>query len=270
MATRTLRIHRLSLAIGIACCVVGCAGKPAQKPQAWHADTARTPVVSENPAAVPHPCPPQPTGPQVGRSDPLLNSARPILAEWSAMWARALPDFAVDSLWRVGTDRWAAMYVRPFEPVKPGPGVDVEDYLAFELLGIRSPDRRYTLDVDDYQAVVPMGDSIEVGGEPDSQCSLIDDRQRLEAMLHQCGTGCGFHWGAWLSPSSFALGGWSEADDYGEWQQGHLWLYSLADSSVTEYVTRIVPADTFERYKDAWLSWLLGRYRAWKRVHPPT
>lgn len=48
------------------------------------------------------------------------------------------------------------------------------DDLAFALLGIHFPDGRYFLDVDGYRAIEPEGDSIVVGGEPDSYCSLID------------------------------------------------------------------------------------------------
>jgi hypothetical protein len=43
----------------------------------------------------------------------------------------------------------------------------------------------------------------------------------------------------------------------------------LRDSTVTTYATRIVSADTYARYEAAWHGWLLKRYKAWKRSHPP-
>jgi hypothetical protein len=134
---------------------------------------------------------------------------------------------------------------------------------------MRSPDGRFILDVDEYQAIEPMGDSIEVGGEPDSQCSLIDAKSKLEQILMQTGTGGGYQWGTWLDRDAFALAGWCDADDYGQWKQGQLWLFSLRDSTVTTYATRIVSADAYASYEAAWNGWLLKRYRAWKRSHPP-
>jgi len=251
-------------------CAQGCGRRgTSERASPNTADTSRGSVGSQNPADPQHPCPPQPAGPQVGRSDPLLNAATPKLGEWSAMWAQALPGFAPDSLWRLSGGRWSPTDVRSFEPVKPGPDVDPGDYLASELLGIRSPNGRYTLDVDYYQVVEPMGDSIEVGGDPDSRCSLIDERKHVEAILLQTGSMAGYHWGAWLSNNSFAVGGWTEADDYGQWMQGQLWLYSLSDSTVSTYATRIISAEVYARYDASWHGWLLKRYRAWKRSRSP-
>jgi hypothetical protein len=134
---------------------------------------------------------------------------------------------------------------------------------------MRSPDGQFILDVDEYQAIEPTGDSIEVGGEPDSQCSLIDAKSKLEQILMQTGTGGGYQWGAWLGRDAFALAGWSDADDYGQWKQGQLWLFSLRDSTVSTYTTRIVSADAYAGYEAAWRGWLLKRYQAWKRAHTP-
>jgi hypothetical protein len=184
------------------------------------------------------------------------------------MWARALPGFEPDSLWVVKRSRWSPLGGTKYVPIVVGEDADPADYLAFQLLGLRSPDRRYILDVDSYQAVQPDGDSLIVGGEPDSRCSLIDERSMTELVLHQCGTPAGYHWGRWLSGDSFAVGGWNDADDFGQWKQGGLWLYSIRDSSVTEYQTRIVSAETYGRYEAAWHGWLLRRYRALKGPHP--
>jgi hypothetical protein len=224
-------------------------------------DSARASTAYENPAAVPHPCPPQPTGPQIGKSDSLVNAIGPRLMEWVTMWRAALPGFAADSLWRSGSSRWAPAFSGHFEPLEPGD-------LTFTLLGIRSPDGRYTLDVDWYQSIQLMGDSLEVGGDPDAKCLLVDNESRAESVLLQTGAGGGYHWGAWLSRTSFVVGGWGDADDYGQWQQGHLWVYSIPDSTVAEYVTRIVSSDAYSRYQAGWHAWLMKRYRALKRSTP--
>ena len=93
--------------------------------------------------------------------------------------------------------------------------------------------------------------------------------RHVEAILLQTGSMAGYHWGAWLSNTSFAVGGWTEADDYGQWMQGQLWLYSLSDSTVSTYATRIISADVYARYEASWHGWLLKRYRAWKRSRSP-
>ena len=201
--------------------------------------------------------PSQPAGPQVGRTDPVLNAAAPLLRDWVTMWQAALPGFQLDSTWKAGIERWKPSHrqiVRDLERL------EVETELAFKLLSMRSPDGRYILDVDSYQVAFLTGDTLEMGGEPDSQPLLMDLSDSTEAVLQFCGPGCGYHWGAWLSPSRFALGGWQVVDDYGHWYQGSLAIYSIRDLDVRRYETRIVPAGDYARYHAAWKRWLLGRY----------
>lgn len=195
-----------------------------------------------------------------------MNTIASSLSEWTAMWAAALPGFAIDSTWRVASARWTPLLTRPFEPLE----LESEDDVTLAILSLRSPGGRYTLDVDSYQYIRPEGDSLEVGGEPDSQCSLIDNRSHLEVVLQQCGTPGGFHWGMWLSRTSFAVGGWRDADDFGQWKQGRLWIYSIPESTLVEYETRIMSADDYARYQAAWHGWLLKRYRALKPMSPRT
>ncbi len=247
MDARMFRFATVATLALASLCLLGCDRKPPSRASASHADTTGAAQAPENPAAVPHPCPPQPAGPQVGRSDQRLNAARAKLAEWATMWSQALPGFEPDSLWRVESRRWQPGDIRPFEPLKPGTQVDPEDDLASQLLSVPSPDGHYTLDVDYYQVVVPMGDSIVVGGDPDSRCSIFDEQKHVEVILLQTGTDGGYQWGAWLSKSAFAIGGWTNADDYGQWQQGQLWLYSIPDSTMSVYATRIVSADAYAR-----------------------
>ncbi len=242
--------------------VTACSSKQAQTPELVpEEELAGAPLSEyENPAAIPHPSPPQPNGPPVGRRDILMNAAAPALGEWLELWQAALPGFRTDSLWRVSRERWAPRSVRRWEGVEQLR--ELAQDMAFELLGIASPDSHYTLDVDSYQYISHVGDSLEVGGEPDSQPTLIDHYSGVESVLQQCGTSCGFHWGTWLSPTRFVLGGWADADDHGQWLQGRLWIYSLSDSTVSGYSTRIVPAGEYARYERAWKRWLLTRYQA--------
>jgi len=214
-----------------------------------------------NPAAVPHPCPPQPTGPQTAGRDSLLNRFRRPLDEWAALWAPAQPGFGLDSTWRVRKSLWSPSQTREFDMLS-------QDDVTFGILGIRSPDGRLVLDVDAYQVIVPGPDTVDVGGEPDSRCSLIDTRTRRETVLGQCGTPCGFHWGAWLTSRTFAVGSWTDADDFGQWKQAQLSIYSIPDSTVTEYQTRIVSAADYARYVRAWHAWLLERYRTLVKSKP--
>jgi hypothetical protein len=201
--------------------------------------------------------PAQPMGPQVGRSDPVLNAAGPALRDWVTMWQAALPGFAVDSTWKVGIERWKPTHrliERNLEQLES------ETELAYRLLTMRSPDGRYILNVDSYQVAFAKDDTLEMGGEPDSQPLLMDLADSTEAVLQFCGPGCGYHWGAWLSSSRFALGGWQVVDDYGHWYQGSLAIYSIRDLDVRRYETRVVPAGDYIRYQAAWKRWLLGRY----------
>lgn len=243
----------LALFLAFAISLTGCA----RKDEDLIADSADS-SASRDPAAIPHPSPPQPTGPQVGKSDPILNAAAPMLRDWVTMWQSALPGFEVDSTWKVDIQRWTPTPRRLERKLE---SMEAETALAFKLLSTRSPEGRYILDVDIYQAAFPMGgDTIQVGGEPDSQPVLIDLADSTEVSLQFCGPGCGFHWGTWLSPSRFALGGWQAADDHSRWFQGSLAIYSLKDLSVRRYETRIVSGADFARYQTAWKRWLHGRY----------
>ena len=252
--------HALALLAALACGVAGCGrGDDASLFASADSSGVRPGPELANPAAIPHPSPPQPRGSQVGRRDPVLNAAAQDLEAWAAMWRAALPGFQVDSTWSTGVERWV--------PARRTLGRDVDHLemtgdLAYALLAFKSPDGRYVLDVDWYQIIAPAGDSLEVGGDADSQPVLVDRGARTESVLQFCGTACGFHWGRWLSPTRFAIGGWQVADDYSQWLQGSLLIYSIRDSTVRRYETRIVSAADYARYEAAWKRWLLRRYRA--------
>jgi hypothetical protein len=205
--------------------------------------------------------PPQPSGAQIGTSDSLMNVAAPKLEEWIAMWRASLPGFAVDSLWMDKKQRWSPDLLRKIEGDIRHRETPTD--VAFEILGIRSPDGRRILDVDRYLVIEPVGDDVDESGEPDSQPWLIDRRAGTEALLKTCGTDCSFHWGTWLSPSRFALAGMRDGDDgYGHWVQGQIWIYSLDDSMVAGYVTRIVTRERAGGYAAARHEWLRARARA--------
>ena len=212
-----------------------------------------------NPAEVPHAPPPQPSGPQVGKSDSLLNAAAARLRPWVKMWRTALPGFSVDSLYRAETAPALRGYIQPLKAYYPP---DEEEAGTFSVLSAESPDGRYKLIVDRDQYVEEVGTEIRIGGEPDSAPLLLDMRSGTANGFESCGTGCGFHWGTWLSRTSFVLGGWQDADDYGQWKQGQLSIYSVADSTKTIYMTRIISAKKFDTYWAAWEASVAARYRA--------
>ena len=213
---------------------------------------------TETPAKTATPPLSQPPGPQIGRTDSLMNATAPRLLTWVTMWRAALPEFETDSLWVVGRARWTPRIEEEGFSVT-GEG---SDDVAPELLVLPSPSGSHVLYIDRYQVIVPHGDTIEVGGEPDSRSDLVDQRTDTVALLRSCGTPCGSHWGTWLSPTAFALAGWQDADDYSQWKQGTLSIYSITDSTVATYATRVVSTEQYVHYVQAWETWLLSRYQA--------
>jgi hypothetical protein len=201
----------------------------------------------------------EPTGPQIGKSDTLVNEVAPKLDEWVAMWRAAAPGFELDSLWVTGRRRWSVIHRTTTDHPR--------DELTFKVLGLPSPDGRHILVPDVYQEVVAVGDSLEGGGEPESAPSLVDLSKKEESVFEMCGTSCGTLWGTWLSPTRFALGGWKDARDLGQRTSAVLGIYSLVDSTVTSYVTRSIPSTDYEKYRAAWERWLLARYRSLERTH---
>jgi hypothetical protein len=195
-----------------------------------------------------------------------MNAIVPRLSTWVVMWGAAIPGFKTDSLWAGSRGQWL--------PGSLGEGEDIPearespDDVTFELLVFPSPGGDHVLYVDYYQAIVADGDTLEVGGEPDSRSALIDRRTNTVAILRSCGTVCGSHWGTWLSPATFALAGWQDADAYGQWKQGTLSIFSIPDSTIATYLTRVVSAKDYERYAGAWESWLLKRYRGLRSTRP--
>jgi len=77
-----------------------------------------------------------------------------------------------------------------------------------------------------------------------------------------------FDWGVWLSPTRFALAGTEEADASGRWVQGRINIYSISDSTVSEYTTRPVSTGEYAKYRSAWEEWVGSRVRALKKAKP--
>jgi hypothetical protein len=193
----------------------------------------------------------------VGRSDSLINEAAPRVTDWVRMWNEAMPGFRAESLF-FSTKQPA--FRRGFiglleDEYPPSPDRDI----VFQVLGTTSPDGRFILIFDKYLSVEGEAEGVEAG-EPDSAPVLLDLQERTSNTFAFCGTPCGFHWGVWLSPSSFALAGWSE-EESGGWR-GSLAIYSLPDSVSNVYVTRTVSSAEFDRYREAWMSWMDARCRA--------
>jgi len=223
-------------------------------------------TLQANPADVPHQCPPQPKGPQIGKTDPIMNAAAPRLRRWERTWQAVLPEFKLDSLYRVGTASALHGYVGPLSAYYPP---DDEHAATYDVLGAASPDGRYKL-VFDWDQYVSEGEDgkISIGGEPDSAPLLLDMKSGTANIFESCGTPCGFLWGTWLSPTRFALAGWQDADDYGQWVQGRLAIYSIPDSSQTTYATRIISGEEFMRYRARWEASVAARYRVLKARSP--
>jgi hypothetical protein len=186
------------------------------------------------------------------------------LSPWLTMWRAAIPGMEADSLRPGGVG--PALRVGHDQPLSDFESLSQEEAAAFEVLTARSPDGRYRLVFDRYQAISEEDGAVEISGEPDSAPLLIDDRQRLVQTFEFCGTPCGYDWGCWVDSTRFALGGWAEVDAAQDSLWGVLGIYSLADSTLARYFTRSVSSEEYARYREAWRAWVTHRYRAWKPV----
>jgi hypothetical protein len=262
----------LALAGCVSVILTGCGGgkTPKQPPPTTHQARPDSTSSHSNPADRPEPMPAQPSGPPIGRSDPLIQELRPGLREWTAMWRAALAGFEVDSLWADGRKHWSASWDSlPPRTTKHGGAIPWDDEITAEVFTVTSPGSAFDLGIDTYQAIVEDQGEVSVGGEPDSRSALYDRGRNRETVLVFSGTMGGQHWGRWFGPHRFALAGWSDASDFGQWKQGWISVYSGADSSIATYVTRVVPDTRFERYRAAWEKWVVSRYRALK-PRPPS
>ena len=183
----------------------------------------------------------------------------PDLEPWLAMWQAAIPGLVADSLRFDGTA--PALRGGITQPLKDFESLSKEEAAAFEALMARSPEGRYRLTFDRYQAISEEDGEVDIAGEPDSAPLLIDERLRLAHTFESCGTPCGYDWGCWIDSVHFALGGWAESDD-AQTMEGVLRIYSLKDSTVARYFTRPVSIDEYARYREAWRAWVTTRYRA--------
>jgi hypothetical protein len=266
LETHFVRLTRIALALVAMALIAGCGKRgPNHESPGRDSSHGRGSQPYENPATVPHPSPSQPAGPQIGKSDSLLNAIAPRLMDWVSMWRAALPGFRADSMWGGWRAKWSRIHADSVSD-------DLfrkedESDVTYELLGLPSPDGRYLLHIDRYQYVAVDDGELEVGGDVDSHPILVDQHAKTFVTLDECGTPCGYHWGRWLSPTTFALAGWHDADEFGQWRQGGLSIYSIPDSSVVTYATRIVSRDSYDRYETAWEDWLLKRYRAVRAHH---
>jgi hypothetical protein len=171
-----------------------------------------------------------------------------------------MPGFRPESLYFAGTGPALRRgYVQPLGNMDP-PGEEAS--ATFEVLSAESPDGRYKLVFDWYQRVSEEEGEIEIGGDADSAPLLLDRREQTSNAFAFCGTPCGFHWGAWISPTKFVLAGWQELEAAGSRLRGTLDFYSIPDSTVASYVTRPVSSGVFSRYREAWEGWVAERYRS--------
>ena len=92
------------------------------------------------------------------------------------------------------------------------PSNSPEQEAVFAVLSATSPNDRYKLVFDWYQAIEESPGSIDIGGEPDSAPLLIDLRLGISNRFEFCGTPCGYDWGCWIDSTRFALAGWSDEE----------------------------------------------------------
>jgi hypothetical protein len=207
-------------------------------------------------------CSKKPTPKPVGSSDPRIREIAALITDWTHLWQAAIPRFQPESLYFAGTgSALRGGYVQPLGNVYPN---KEEGDATFEILSANSPDGRYKLVFDWYQTVEEEEGEVGIGGEPDSAPLLLDLREGVSNQFTTCGTPCGFHWGAWISPTRFVLGGWQEIDAAGSLLRGNLSIYSISDSCETFYLTRPVTADEYSRYRGAWEAWVTARFHALK------
>lgn len=263
-----MKSDRWSVCAAVAAVLVlaaaGCAKKESrQETNATDSIAARE---SRSSAELPGAAPSESASIPVGRSDSLINAIAPKIAPWVAMWLHAEPEFEADSLIRVGTaSAFRGATEQPLKSFYPPPE---ESEPVFLILSAHSPDSRYNLIFDWYQHIEETGEEIDIGGDADSGPLLLDLRRGTASLFGMCGTPCGYHWGIWISPSSFALAGWQEADASSRSHRGRLEIYSLADSTVTTYVTRVVPSKQFALYRATWEKWVATKFRALKTPTP--
>ena len=212
--------------------------------------------------------PPPPPGKPVGQNDPRVNAAVAKLAEWVAMWRAADPTFRPESLYFAGAR--AAFRDGYIQPIRDFDAPSAEEAPTMEALAADSPDRRYKLVFDHYQEITEDHGDIDISGEPDSAPLLLDRKRGISNRFEFCGTPCGFFWGAWLSPTSFVLAGWQEAEPTSHWTRGQVTIYSIPDSTSATYVTRATSSAGFEHYREAWVHWVTPRYRAFQAKHMPS
>jgi hypothetical protein len=69
----------------------------------------------------------------------------------------------------------------------------------------------------------------------------------------------------WISSTKFALAGTQEADASGRWAQARIKIYSIADSTVTSYISRPISTEGYAKYRSAWEGWVGTKFRALKK-----
>lgn len=264
--TRGLARAALAAAL-LAAFAAGC-GRSARDQAGAARDSAAAPGPAGayvNPADAPEPEPARPAGPPVGRHDALVNSMRPALAEWVAMWRAAIPGFEPDSLWKGESRAWKPAW-DPVPAMSPGwaSSYPFEDAPTAAVFTVTSPDSAYDLQINTYLVITDDAHGFSVSGEPDSRSALHDRRRARETVLEFSGTMGSQDWGRWLGPRRFVLAGTSDESPYGHWKSGWISVYSLEDSTVTSYTTRAVADTAFLRYHRAWEDWVHRRYLALK------
>lgn len=263
LSDRSVRSAGFALALLLAAAVAaGCARKSGDSSGAADSTAARPAAGASTTRDPDDERPDALFGPAIGARDSLIETIRPDLAEWVALWRSAQPAFRVDSL-RAGG--WSAFRPAPDAMPWPFPGIthDAGGPESSPAMLRVAPGGRYALLIDRYLDVSTDGPpGADVGGEPDSAPVLLDRGTGVTSTFEFCGTSCVFQWGAWIDSTRFVLGGQAFTGLAGGGAYGTLGYYDLrARRKATWYVPASDSA-ALERYHRAWWEWLMRRYRA--------
>ena len=149
------------------------------------------------------------------------------LAEWLDLWAPPLNKLTPSSF----------QLVR--ESSEIGDSIDYATFFGNAGLPtwqkerlIYSPDSAWAVDF----WFLQVTDAGQFLGDPDSHIALVHPGNHQAFQILDCGTPCGFHVVAWLTRTSFLVGGWAEAFDI---DMDHIrpvvWRYDLDVQRVREF-----------------------------------
>lgn len=153
----------------------------------------------------------------------------PGLESWSRKMKKKDSGFSASRFSNTGIDSLEA------QPSLPYPSAE---WQSFRPYFVYSPDRHVAIDMYSYGNIVPdnpgdSGSSLQ-GGEPDSEVSLVDVKNRRKRRLLFAGPGTQFEKAAWLNDTIVLITGESDANPDNT-MRPVMWKINLSDSSISTY-----------------------------------